>query len=199
VANADERLVVGSGDRVYVRGIDEFEATQYGVFRPGKAFRDPITGEFLGYEAVHIADGQLLRANGVATLALTNAREAVHPGDRVLPVEESPPDTAFLPRAPETPVEGQVISIPDGSPHVGRYAVVVVNLGEADGVEVGDVLAVRQAGRVIDDPMRFGRIELPEERAGLVMLFRVFDRVSYGLVMQAVRDISVHDVVSNPD
>jgi nucleoid-associated protein YgaU len=199
VANADERLVVGTADRVYVRGIDEFEGSQYAVFRPGKVFRDPVSGELLGYEAVHIAEGQLLGSDGVATLALTNASEAVHPGDRVLPAEEAPPDMAFLPRAPEAPVEGQVISLADGSPHVGRYAVVVINLGEGDGVHVGDVLAVRQAGRVIDDPVRGGRVKLPEERAGLVMLFRVFDRVSYGLVMQAVRDISVHDVVGNPE
>jgi LysM domain len=199
VANADGHLMAGGGDRVYVRGIDELDGREFRIFRPGEVFRGPGSHEILGYEAVHVADGRLVRANGVATLVLRNASEEIHPGDRVLPAEDTPPDTEFLPQAPEVPVEGSIIAIPGGSAHVGRYAVVVVNLGEGDGMQVGDVLAVHQAGSVVPDPVTGGRVKLPEERAGLIMLFRVFDRVSYGLVMQATRAMSPRDVVTNPD
>jgi hypothetical protein len=199
VADADGRLVAGSGDRVFVQGVDEQDGEEFRIFRPGQVFRDPNSREILGYEAVHVADGHLVQANGVATLVLRNANEEIHPGDRVLPAEDTPPDTEFFPQAPAVPVEGSIIAIPGGSPHVGRYDVVVVNLGEGDGMQVGDVLAVHQAGPVVPDPVTGTRVKLPEQRAGLIMLFRVFDRVSYGLVMQATRDISPRDVVSNPD
>ncbi len=199
VGNPNGRLVVGTGDKVYVRGIDEFEGTNFRIFRAGDVFRDPSTREVLGYEAVHVADGKLVRSDGLASLVITDALMGIHPGDRVLPADETEPDTSFLPRPPAMPVEGRVIAIPDGSPYVGRYGVVVVDLGQGDGVEVGDVLAVDQSGETVHDPVRGGRVRLPDEHAGLVMLFRVFDRVSYGLVMQATREMSVRDVVTNPD
>jgi hypothetical protein len=41
-------------------------------------------------------------------------------------------------------------------------------------------------------------VELPELRAGTVMVFRPFDRVSYALVMQATRPMHLLDTVKNP-
>jgi LysM domain-containing protein len=40
--------------------------------------------------------------------------------------------------------------------------------------------------------------KLPDERYGLVMVFRTFDRASFGLVMQSTRPVAINDVVTEP-
>jgi hypothetical protein len=200
VGNAEGRLVTGTGDKIYVKGVDEYDGSRYSVFRPGKVFRDWGRREILGYEAVPVADAQLLRSDDeVSKLEVLNSYVSVHPGDRVLPASEEEPVIEFVPESPSLPVEGRVISIPSGSRYVGRYQVVVVSLGFDDGVQVGDVLATYTAGAHVNDPVRAASVRLPQERSGLVMLFRIFDRVSYGLVMEAQRDIALGDVVTNPE
>lgn len=200
VANTEGRLVTGTGDSVYVKGVDEYDGPQYSIFRPGKVFRDWGRREILGYEAVPVADAELVRSDDeVSKLKVLNAFLPVHPGDRVLPASEKEQVVAFIPEPPSLPVEGRVISIPSASRYVGRYQVVVVSLGLDDGVQEGDVLATYTAGMRVNDPVRPTRVNLPQERSGLVMLFRIFDRVSYGLVMEAQRDIAVGDVVTNPE
>jgi len=119
-------------------------------------------------------------------------------GDRVLPVEEDRYTDRFLPRAPERRVEGRIISVLDGVSRIGQYQVVVLNRGRREGMEPGHVLAVYRTGEVIEDPVRGGKVKLPDERAGIVMVFRTFDKVSYALVMRATRSIRVLDRVRNP-
>lgn len=202
VDSQDKRLVYGPNERVYVRGIEGDQlARRYSVYRKGTRLLDPQTGEFLGYEAVHVGEARLERQDGVvSTVMLENTvREALR-GDLLMPIEDNYNRT-FIPHAPSNTIDGEIISLFDAISQIGQNQVVVLNVGARDGLEKGHVLAVNQAGRTVRD--EFARrgdktITLPEERAGVLMIFRTFDKVSYGLIMEATRAIHLGDTVSNP-
>jgi hypothetical protein len=202
VDSQDKRLVYGPNERVYVRGIEGDQlARRYSVYRKGTRLLDPQTGEFLGYEAVHVGEARLEHQDGVvSTVMLENTvREALR-GDLLMPIEDNYNRT-FIPHAPSNTIDGEIISLFDAISQIGQNQVVVLNVGARDGLEKGHVLAVNQAGRTVRD--EFARrgdktITLPEERAGVLMIFRTFDKVSYGLIMEATRAIHLGDTVSNP-
>jgi hypothetical protein len=81
---------------------------------------------------------------------------------------------------------------------IGQYQVVVLNLGRQEDMEPGHVLAVMQKGAVVEDTIAGDDVKLPDVKAGTVMVFRVFDRVSYALVMRATKAIHINDIVTNP-
>jgi hypothetical protein len=197
----DERLIYGGGDRVYVRGIDEpVPGQRFSVFRQGDALRDPETGEVLGYEAIHIAEADVTRAGDPATVVLNASVREAFRGDRLLPLDPADADRSFVPHAPDFDADGTVISLFDALFQVGTNQVAVINLGTKDGMEKGHVLAIHQSGRTVVDRIGGSRekVTLPEERAGVMLVFRTFDEVSYGLVMDATRPIALGDAVRNP-
>ncbi len=198
--SADEHLVTGAGDRVYVRGIADQTYARYQFFRAGRDYTDPDTGEFLGKEAIYLGDGTVQRYGDPATVALTRTTREINSGDRLMPVVSEEIHTSFLPRAPADAVDGRIIAVHDGVTQIGQYQVVVINRGRRNGIEVGHVLRVRQAGETVPDRIggRDEKVKLPDEDAGLLMVFRTFDKVSYALVMEATRPIHVLDTVTNP-
>ena len=199
VSLGPEHLIAGAGYRVYARGLPSDESVGYAVYRRGKAFRDPDRGgEILGYEALHVADARLEEHGDPASLALTTSTREVLIGDRVLPVNEKEVVTRFLPRAPSDPLDGKIIAVVDGVTQIGQHQTVVLNLGTRDGVEEGHVMAVYQLGEIVRDPFAKETVTLPNARAGVVMVFRPFERVSYALVMEAQRAMHVRDIVTNP-
>lgn len=202
VGSQEERLAYGSGDRVYVRGLDADAHGSYTVFRAGDALYDPSTNELLGYEAIMVGDGDIVRLDDPATFDLLETQREALRGDRLLPINFSEQDTEFIPHAPSNEVKGNIISLFDAISQVGSFQVVTVNLGERDGMEKGHVLSVNQAGRVIADPFAkpgsLVDVELPEENAGLAMVFRTFEKVSYALIMETTRPIQIGDSVATP-
>lgn len=201
VDSADEHLVTGANDRVYVRGIDTKEHGRYYVYQPAGEIRDPDTNDVLGYEALYIGDATLQRFGDPSTLLLTSTTQEARIGDRMMPIVDEDVQTQFHPRPPENQVEGRILSVLGGVTQIGQYQVVSINLGTQDGMEPGNVLRIWQTGHVIQDPVsrrRNDKVQLPEEEAGLMLVFRTFDRVSYGLVMKASRPLHVLDIVRNP-
>lgn len=203
---ADGRLYAGSGGKVFVRGLDEDEepAVYYTLVRSGREYEDPDSGDTLGYEAMYIGAGVLLERGDPATFQLTDSQREVAAGDRLIPADERDFEPRFLPRAPATEIDARLISVVDGVSQIGQYQVVVINKGAADGLEVGHVLEIYQEGGQADDPVAggflgfFNTVELPEQRAGLLLVFRTFERVSYGLVMRAESEIQVFDRARSP-
>jgi hypothetical protein len=131
-------------------------------------------------------------------------------GDLLLSVDNDVP-LNFTPRAPAQNVTGRIISVVDGVDLIGQYQIVVINRGKRHGIESGSVLAVDKAGAVIRDehnPARRGafsmgssfaqKVKLPDERAGTLLVFKTFDRLSYALVVGATNAMRVADVVRNP-
>ena len=193
----DGRIITGAGDRVYARG--EKPADKVGIFRRSKQFMDPDTGEFLGLEARSIAKGDVTSENGdVLTLSITNSNEEVRIGDRLLNSEDRRLTTNFVPSSPDSTVEGEMISVEGGVNQIGQFDVVAINRGEREGLTPGNVLAVLKSGNMVRDPVTDETIELPSERAGLLMVFQTYEKMSYGLILQATRPLSVGDKVANP-
>ena len=127
---------------------------------------------------------------------ITGTQEAI-PGDRLIPETVDIP-LNFYPKAPSANIDGRIISVAGGVTQIGQYMVVVVNRGTRDGLAVGDVLTVWEAGDKIDDRFGGGRVRLPDEEAGTLMVFKVYDRIGLGLIMEATEAIHIHDHVRNP-
>jgi nucleoid-associated protein YgaU len=198
VQGESERLVLGAGDRLYVRGVLP-DSESFNVVRRGPLYVDPVTNEVLGQEATYIGLGQAVaQDDDIATMFLQSTREEAQIGDRILPTEERKVDSTFFPSAPEGDVDGEIISVFSGVTQVGQYDVVVVNRGEREGMEVGNVLAIYKRGALAHDRIANENIRLPSERAGLMMLFRVFEKLSYGLVLETERALAVEDEIRNP-
>jgi hypothetical protein len=198
VQGDSERLVLGGGDRLYVRGVLP-ESESFNVVRRGPLYVDPDTNEVLGREATYIGLGQAVaQESDIATMFMTDTREEVQIGDRVLPTEQRRVDSTFFPSAPDGDVRGQIISVFGGVSQVGQFDVVVINRGEREGMAVGNVLAIYKKGALARDRVANETIRLPSERAGLMMVFRTFEKLSYGLVMITERPLSIFDEVRDP-
>ena len=193
-----DHLIASAGNEVYVRGIgDELSGKRYQVVKIGDPLYDPDDNRLVGYQGIQVAEGRLRRAGDPATVALTSSSQEAKQGDRLLPESVDIP-LNFYPRSPSANIDGRIISVVGGVTQIGQYMVVVMNRGTNNGLEVGDVLTVWQAGEVVKDRVEGGSVKLPDEEAGTIMVFKVFDRISYGLVMEATQAIHVHDAVRNP-
>ncbi|WP_308601795.1 hypothetical protein [Massilia sp. Dwa41.01b] len=207
-ASEESRVYLGDGDRVYVRGNLQ-GATDFQVFRPGGPLRDPQTRAVLAYEASYLGTVKLVKAAvpgvDVHTFIITSAKSEIGVGDRLVP---TPPPSLrnYVPHAPQRQVDARVMSIYSGVTHAGQSQVVTVNRGSLDGLDVGSVLRLYHFGKTVADPERkgfmgFGRakLKLPDEQYGNLFVFRVFDRVSYGLIMQVAAPVEVGDVAKSPE
>ena len=201
VASAGEHVITGVSDRVYVRGIDDSEASVYDIFKPGGPYIDPDTNEVLGYEALYVGTGPIEQFGDPSTLFLAETTREIRTGDRLRPAEQASPITHYQPHAPGEDLEGHIISVIDGVTQIGQFNVVAIDLGTREGIEVGHVFRVFSKGHVIKDSFsgkRNDTVKLPDEDAGLLMVFRTFDKVSFGLIMKATSAIHINDFVRTP-
>ncbi|MFN2327455.1 MAG: LysM peptidoglycan-binding domain-containing protein [Chromatocurvus sp.] len=201
VAAAQSHLVSGAGDTVYGRGRFPDGEPTYGIFRAGEIYRDPLTQEILGYQAQDIGNAQLLGSNrdDVVELEVTRVTEEVRIADRLLPPQERIFDATFQPRAPDQEIrDGYMIAIDGGVSQIGTMDIVVLNRGARDGLEIGHVLAIYQAGELVFDEVARDNVRLPDSRAGLCMVFEVAEKASYAVVLKANRVLKVMDKVKNP-
>ena len=194
-----DHLLASAGNEIYVRGItQDTPGVRYSVVHVGDPLYDPDDNRLIGYQGISVGNGRLLRGGDPATVALTDTKREAKPGDRLLPEEVDIP-LNFFPRSPSSVVDGRIISVVGGVTQIGQYMVIVINRGSNDGLSVGDVLSVFQAGDEVEDRFGGGTVRLPEEDAGTVMVFKTYDRISYGLVMEATQAIHIHDAVRNPN
>ncbi|MDX2349377.1 MAG: peptidoglycan-binding protein, partial [Porticoccus sp.] len=198
VAGHEKRLLSGVGDDFYARG--QFDETPvYGLYRIGKPYIDPETEEPLGIRAQDVGSAKLKTVDGdIGTLLATRTVEEVRVGERLLPHEERRLESTFYPSAPEDTVEGVIMAVEGGISQVGHLDVVAINRGEREGLTVGNVLAIYKQGEIVTDRVAKEKITLPNERGGLLMIFRTFEKMSYGLVLSADRPLAINDVVKNP-
>ncbi|MBP6008660.1 MAG: LysM peptidoglycan-binding domain-containing protein [Rhodoferax sp.] len=225
VAAQDSRVLLTRGDRAYARGnpgdplMDEpsKKLKAFRLFRNATPLKDPMTGVVLGYEAQYIGKATLARSEGSqnstnakgevrseivpATIDIVDAKEEIRVGDRMLP---EPPQTfqSYVPHAPASPVDARIVSVYGSAVvNAAQNQVVAINKGTQDGMETGHVLAILKDGnRLIDktDATK-PQIKLPDERNGLLMVFRTFDRVSYALILDITSGVKVGDHLVNPN
>jgi len=205
IATQNDQVMVAPGQSAYVRGIGGSKDDTWFVYRKGNALVDPDTNQTLAYEAIYLGTAQVTRPGDPATVTLTSAVQEVAAGDKLVAAGRPQP-VNYAPHAPGGQLSGRVIAIYGGIAKVGEagpQSVISVNRGKADGVEVGHVLALYSLGSTVRDATKpkgaaEERIQLPNERVGLAFVFRVFDRISYALVMQISRPVRPLDVVQTP-
>ena len=192
------RLIYGTGYTVYAHDMPDAKVgDQYDVYHPNKELRDPETGKLLGIETLYAGTGEVTRSGDPATLLLTNMLREGLPRDILLPIDRIDQDRNFYPHAPDEGTEGKIISLHKALVQVGQYQVAVIDLGLKDNIEKGHVFVVYQRGTTIREGG--GKTtKLPDERSGLMMIFRVLDNVSYGLVMDSVVPMKINDIVKAP-
>jgi len=201
IGSEGNHLILGTGSRVYIRGEIDKERVRFAVFNPGDALVDPTSGETLGYEAKYAGDVHITNYDDPASGNITFSEREILVGNRLLPEDRSKMENLFFPHIPDSQVDAQIISLYDALFGVAQYQIVVINKGERDGMEVGHLLATFTNGAVVRD--RFDKrrsepVKLPNERSGLVMVFKTFDRVSYALTLESRRVIHKNDVVKTP-
>jgi hypothetical protein len=197
VATQDGRVFLSRGDLAYVRGLTASDTKVWHVYRPARPLLDPTTRLPIAWETTYIGAAELVRPGDPATIRLQATTEEIGAGDRLMPAERASAPTVS-PRPPSAQVEGRIVSVHRGIDQVGKYNVVAVSLGKDQGLEVGHVLAVQSTGRTIVDRETREPITLPNEPIGQLLVFRVFDRIAYGLVVAASHPISIGATVTNP-
>lgn len=196
------RVILGSGDTGFVRDLPSDKGDKWQIYRPGKKFVDPETGEVLGIEAVYLASAEVKAYADVSTISVTRAVQETYQGDRLIPASGDAPG-AYFPRAPETSISARVISVYGGVSQAGQNVAIVLNKGARDGLEVGHVLALYHKGEVVkvksESMFSWDKsYTLPDERYGLMFVFRVFNKVSYALVMQTKLPVQLLDRAQTP-
>ena len=205
IGTEDNRVIIEAGNRAYVRGIGGSNEENWFVYRRGKALVDPDTNITLGYEAIYLGTARVARAGDPATVQLTTVTQEVGKGDKLVPagVPEVP---KYAPHAPAVFMQGRILGVYGGLGKLGEggpQSIVTLNRGRSDGVEVGHVFALYRPGPTIADDSKKGgsgptTFKLPDERYGLAFVFRIFDRVSYALVMRVSKPVNALDVVQTP-
>lgn len=223
VATQEDRVVLGAGDTAFVKGLAADSALMWQVYRPGKPLIDPGSKEVLGYEVVYLGDARVREFGDVTTVKILRARQEITTGDRL--VLAPPSDVlAYVPRPAVPGANGLVISAAENVvSEIGQQQVVALNRGAREGVEVGTVYALYRAGKVVvpralpgsssnevarskvesaykelDPKGKTTAVTLPDERYGLVFVFRVFEKVSYALVLNSSRPVNLLDIVRTP-
>ena len=221
IAAEEGRILLGAGHKAYTSRIDEEEGGNWQIYQQGDALTDPDSKKVLGFEAVYLGDARVTRFGDPATLEITRSKQEARKGDKLvkMPTELM---NSFVPHAPEGKASGRIMSIFGGMEEAGRNSIVTINRGKADGMEQGHVLAIDRRGATLPRPsnpiehvprtsisrdsegkpslnlVKDAPIQLPDERIGLLMVFRTFEHVSYALVMQSEQPIHPLDNVHTP-
>ncbi|TAK88167.1 MAG: LysM domain-containing protein [Betaproteobacteria bacterium] len=205
VATQQDRVILSAGNRAYVRGIGDSKEQIWYVYRPGKPLVDPDTDKVLAYEAIYLGTAQITRPGDPTAVVLTSGVQEVNAGDKLVPAGRAQP-ISYAPHAPDVHIAGRVMAIYGGLGKVGEAGplqIISINRGRVDGIELGHVFALYNLGGTVRDTTKARNdpealIPLPEERAGLAFVFRVFERVSYALIMNLNAPVRPLDVVRTP-
>lgn len=193
---SDDRVILSTGDKIYIQDLPSDQGRIWQVFRAGKALTDPDqNNQILGYEAVYLGTVEITDFSAISTARVSRSVQEILKGDRLLPLLAERVNN-YLPHAPDFPVDGRIISVYGGVNEIGENMIVTLNLGANNGIEPGHVLAVYHENDIRSHEGR--QINLPDERVGLAMVFRVFDLVSYALIVQSTQAIKVTDAVKTP-
>jgi LysM repeat protein len=209
LATRDLHVIMSDGDTLYARGFTNPAELggHYNIVRIGDALRDPDDNKILGYDGIYTGSGHVTRGGDPATLIMTDSARETEAGDKLFPGGVDVP-LDFIPSPPKVQTNGRIIAVANGVTVIGQYEVVVVNRGASDGLAPGNVLAIYDSGPLVEDTDKKGffalrglttkTVQLPSERTGTFMVFKTFDHMSYGLVMEATNIIRVSDKIQNP-
>lgn len=192
VGTYEQRVILGNDDIAYVKGLSEGSGPLWQVYRPGKTFVDPDSNEILGHEVIYLGDVRVENFADVSTVRIVKAVQEINKGDHLIQIA-GVPVSSFPPHAPQTQIAAKIISIYGGVSQGGQNSIVTLNKGRRDGLENGHVLALYRKGETLSD-----NLHLPDTRYGLMFVFRIFDKVAYGLVMETSLPVVLMDLAQTP-
>lgn len=216
VGEREGRTLFGNGDDVLARGNWRSDIVTYDVVRQGREFIDPDTRELLGIESILVGTATITSYNGdKAIMKLANSELEARVGDRLIPREPLTIDSSYMPRPPTFAVDAAIVNIGSGNDIGGQYDTLVLNQGSGIGLQPGHVLVVRKPDIVIEDtvgkrgfmqgvrrvlglPTPARQLEYPGENAGNVLIYRVYEHASLGLVLDSSQTISIKDRAVTP-
>jgi LysM repeat protein len=203
----DRHMIAGAGHEIYVKGLAERGPGRYAIVRVGDELKDPESGKVLGYMGVYAASARVDETRDVTRAMLIESARETTAGDLLFSEDMHTASTDIVPRSPPAGVSGQIMAVVDGLSNIGQYQVVAVNRGTAHGLAAGHVLAIDQKGEAVPDggckrsalSWCVGKtIQLPDERAGTLLVFKTYEQMSYGLIVETTVPVRVADIVRTP-
>lgn len=195
IGSREGRVMLGKGDIGFVSNLPTNKGSIWQLYRRGKTLTDPDTKESLGIEAVYLGRAETTDFADVSTVVIRESLQEMSAGDRLIaPAGDSVSN--YLPHAPANKIDSRVISVYGGVSQAGQNTVITLNKGSRDGLEAGHVLALYHSGEVVSHDKH--KFKLPDERFGLIFVFRVFDKVSYALVMETRLPVQLLDRAQTP-
>ena len=203
VRGRDQRLISATGNEIYVRRFDAAaNATRYMIYHVGDELKDPDDGDVLGYQGLYAGKADFRQAGDPATLMVVESARETTEGDILLP-DAFEVKMDFIPHAPATKIDGTIMSVTSDQQRTitGEYDVVIINRGTRHGLEPGHVLAIWETGEEVLDKSEHAvsrKARLPDERTGLCMVFKTYERMSYGLTLKSSREVRAGEAVRTP-
>lgn len=216
LGDREGRTMLSTGDEILAHGTWTDGVAQYDIVREGRELEDPDTGDLLGIEAVLVGTAILQRSDfDNATLTITSNKLEIRAGDHLIPSMASTLDASLMPVPPAFRVNAAIVGVENQRYIAGGYDTIILNVGAKDQIAVGQLLAVQEPEVVIDDPyqkrsfwqrlgdrVRIGKqteVTFSGERIAMVLVYRVFEGTSFGLVLDSERDVRLNDRVVNPN
>lgn len=200
LASTTGNLVMGAGHEVYIRGDIDGTGATYEIFRLGAAYIDKESDELLGQEAINLGVANIVSVEdeGMSKALIVRSQEELKAGDRLLPRVGGSIDPSFFPVPPGAELSGSVIGLLNKENRAAQFESLIIDIGARDGLKVGDLLAIYQAGESIRDPLTNERVVLPDSEIGLMLTYRTFEKLSYGVILSLTQPSSVGNTVKNP-
>lgn len=199
LSGVEDELILGKLTQIYARGLTDPSAHEYLIFRAGNPLIHPQTQELLGVESIHLGRARVnTRSEDVSKLTITSTTQAIFPADRLLPVTEEMPLPYFRPRAPDSDISGLILYSPFGVSEVGKFDIVIISGGTREGIREGHVFKTLTDHGFRIDPVTGESYPAPDSQSGLIMVLRVFEKLSYALVMESTRQIALGDQYVSP-
>lgn len=195
-------IILGQFSHFYARGLAGEKGEKFQLFRIGREIIDPVTQSKLGVEGVHLGNATMMEGadsqTDVSTLEVSSSNQEIRPGDRITVLRQPEPLPRYFPHAPDFNIETRVIMIPRGVDEAGRRDIIIIGAGRSDGLEQGHVLLVGSTNGEIRDPVTNEMVALPNRRTGTAMVFKLYDKIAYAILMETNGPVKIGDMATTP-
>ena len=190
-------MLASTGDIIYARGDWADGASSYELVQPNRTFKIPGEKESLGVEVTHVGDVRVVSIDdqNVATLEVTYADQEVRMSDRVIPHFVTPLKTGYDPVIPSFNIDATVLGFQSGRDYGGGMDTVILDVGENYWLESGHLLSVKRPDYEFRDTNERETVTAEGETFATVLIYRVFEKASLGLIINTVGEVSVGDKV----
>jgi len=197
VASRSESLILGAGEQIHALGLPPDADGLWGIYRLGQHYRDPDSGESLGQEILRLGTARVLaqEADNVWRLQIRDSQREIQPGDRLLRRDGAALSLYFNLQPAPAHLQGRVVGLFSGQRFAAQYDSVVLNLGLRDGLAEGLVFSVQGGADMRSDPLTGELLALPPHESAQLMVYRVFERGSYAIILSSTHPSTTGDHV----